>query len=359
MSYVISIDGEEREGPFRLEELEQKMISGTIDGSTLVWEKGMRDWASLKSVDALKHLIDIVPPPLQSTPPPLQPQKKAAEPSEVDVKTTLSPTNEGEDAVDNKYFLDGGKHYLANTFKINNEYITGWGYLGGLFTRVFPVFLVESYLLQGATFFVVSFWLELVLGAKRARAVGGREFMNRIITLDIFFFVMPFAVFLILGFGKVTGAAGILSGLVYVATLIYGIWSRIVLCRDSTSLDKGGAYCLLQYLKPNTPSKQKALLALLENVDRLKAEVALPEEVALTVSLVSPDKRKIAMGEYGNEFYYLCCLSNRQKIGIKDWPNASSLLKGRLFKKEGQYKEIDQTLKHLESTVRALSRARI
>jgi hypothetical protein len=72
MAQYYYTDGKERYGPFSLEELSGRKISG----DTLVWKEGMADWMPARQVDELQTLLvssgpSTVPPPtfsMQSVP---------------------------------------------------------------------------------------------------------------------------------------------------------------------------------------------------------------------------------------------------------------------------------------------------
>ena len=60
-AYNVAVDGKPT-GPFKMDELEQMVESGQLSRNSLVWKKGMVDWAKAGSVDELKHLFDEMPP---------------------------------------------------------------------------------------------------------------------------------------------------------------------------------------------------------------------------------------------------------------------------------------------------------
>lgn len=72
--YFISTDRESRQGPFKLEEINQKLMTGQISSDTWVWSKGMAAWQQIKDLEVFGDALDSVPPPFeaneQATPPP-------------------------------------------------------------------------------------------------------------------------------------------------------------------------------------------------------------------------------------------------------------------------------------------------
>ena len=56
-------DGEEKFGPFTMDELKEKNISR----ETLVWSKELEDWQTADSVSELKEIFFLSPPPLKKT----------------------------------------------------------------------------------------------------------------------------------------------------------------------------------------------------------------------------------------------------------------------------------------------------
>ena len=358
MNFFISVNGEQRQGPFSKSDLEKKMLTNEINNSTLVWTRGMDDWAPLDSVKELDELRDVVPPPLKKKTEPIQivSTNKPESPAKSEKESGDPSRATVQQAIDDKYFLDGAQHYFRNTFQLNNEFLSSWDFLVGIITRVMPFgFILETLVLQQATYGILSFWTLTVLRGKRARAVRGQSFKNRIVSLDIFFFLTTLAVILLGGdSNEVSPFVGPLSGVLMISGLVYGLWSTFALTRDSVSLDKGGSYCMLQYLKPNTLSKKKALIELLENIEGLVEDAEIPNYVAVSVNVVPSGKTDVAEKEYGNRYYFLCCYSDSAVLGIKDWASLSSGAQSKVFRKKGQYADIDRTLLHLKRTVGAL-----
>ena len=52
-------DGNERQGPFTVDELKQK----SIRRDTPVWKKGLTDWTRAGDIAELKSLFENIPPP--------------------------------------------------------------------------------------------------------------------------------------------------------------------------------------------------------------------------------------------------------------------------------------------------------
>ncbi|MCB9832772.1 MAG: SPFH domain-containing protein [Planctomycetes bacterium] len=67
-SYWVAIGGE-RSGPFTMDTLRQQVLSGRLNGQTLVWTEGMASWAAAAQVPALASILATVPPPLPPDPP--------------------------------------------------------------------------------------------------------------------------------------------------------------------------------------------------------------------------------------------------------------------------------------------------
>lgn len=55
-------NGQEKEGPVTLEELKQK----DIQPKTLIWHEGLDDWKEAESVEELRELFELSPPPLDT-----------------------------------------------------------------------------------------------------------------------------------------------------------------------------------------------------------------------------------------------------------------------------------------------------
>lgn len=55
-------NGQEKEGPVTLEELKQK----DIQPKTLIWHEGLDDWKEADSVEELRELFELSPPPLDT-----------------------------------------------------------------------------------------------------------------------------------------------------------------------------------------------------------------------------------------------------------------------------------------------------
>lgn len=55
-------NGQEKEGPFSLEELKMK----DIYPNTLIWHEGLEDWKEAENIDELREIFELSPPPLNS-----------------------------------------------------------------------------------------------------------------------------------------------------------------------------------------------------------------------------------------------------------------------------------------------------
>jgi len=62
MAVHIAVDGAAT-GPFGREALEDRIQSGALDRSTMVWMQGMKEWQPAGEVEALQPLFDSTPPP--------------------------------------------------------------------------------------------------------------------------------------------------------------------------------------------------------------------------------------------------------------------------------------------------------
>lgn len=54
-SYYAVVDGQ-RKGPFYLQQIKQMLKDGTITSQTLIWKKGMADWALAETFDELRSI---------------------------------------------------------------------------------------------------------------------------------------------------------------------------------------------------------------------------------------------------------------------------------------------------------------
>ncbi|WP_293965789.1 SPFH domain-containing protein [uncultured Porphyromonas sp.] len=61
-NYFLAIKGK-RQGPFTLEEIEQKIEDGEIAKDTLVWKKGLKQWVKLEEMEEYQHFFDDNYPP--------------------------------------------------------------------------------------------------------------------------------------------------------------------------------------------------------------------------------------------------------------------------------------------------------
>ncbi|MDY0142847.1 MAG: GYF domain-containing protein [Bacteroidales bacterium] len=55
-------NGQEKEGPVTLEELKQK----EIQSKTLIWHEGLDDWKEAESIEELREIFELSPPPLDT-----------------------------------------------------------------------------------------------------------------------------------------------------------------------------------------------------------------------------------------------------------------------------------------------------
>ena len=65
-------DGNERQGPFTVEELKEK----SLRRDTPVWKKGLTDWTRAGDIVELKPLFENIPPPFHKTNPANNSNKK-------------------------------------------------------------------------------------------------------------------------------------------------------------------------------------------------------------------------------------------------------------------------------------------
>ncbi|MHB1769097.1 MAG: GYF domain-containing protein, partial [Phycisphaerae bacterium] len=65
-SYFVAANGSQT-GPFDMTTLAAKIKSGDIKPGTLVWKNGMADWAAAETIDEIKSLFPVQPPPLPPT----------------------------------------------------------------------------------------------------------------------------------------------------------------------------------------------------------------------------------------------------------------------------------------------------
>lgn len=55
-------DGNEKNGPLSLDELQQEGISN----GTLIWFEGLDDWTPAGDLDDMKHILELNPPPVEN-----------------------------------------------------------------------------------------------------------------------------------------------------------------------------------------------------------------------------------------------------------------------------------------------------
>lgn len=63
IAYYVAIDGQQQ-GPFRQDIMAQKIKTGEVDRSTLVWHAGLTEWTRADNVSELSGLFAMTPPPL-------------------------------------------------------------------------------------------------------------------------------------------------------------------------------------------------------------------------------------------------------------------------------------------------------
>ncbi len=64
IDYYLAINGK-RQGPFDEASIEKKIVNAEIDGSTLIWKKGLKQWVNLSEMSDFQHLFDEnCPPPI-------------------------------------------------------------------------------------------------------------------------------------------------------------------------------------------------------------------------------------------------------------------------------------------------------
>lgn len=80
--YFISTDRESRQGPFKLEVINEKLVAGQITSDTWVWSKGMTTWQRIRDIDAFRDALESVPPPFEAEESETPPSFSAFEPME-------------------------------------------------------------------------------------------------------------------------------------------------------------------------------------------------------------------------------------------------------------------------------------
>ena len=64
IDYYLAISGQ-RQGPFSLLAIKQKIVNGEITENTLAWKKGLRQWVKLGEMEEFQHFFDDnCPPPI-------------------------------------------------------------------------------------------------------------------------------------------------------------------------------------------------------------------------------------------------------------------------------------------------------
>tara|TARA_B100000035_G_C21032260_1_gene569093 strand:+ start:272 stop:898 length:627 start_codon:yes stop_codon:yes gene_type:complete len=166
MKYYYSTNGVDQNGPLTFEELKREGITA----ETLIWHKGMNEWQKAGEIPKLKILFEketiILSKPKTKIPPPpvRRPSVRNSLPSPSEVKNENLVKPVKVEKIIEKPVINKVQNF--SWWKFDDEYITGWQYLGRS--------LVGWLLL----FFIIGLYLQAVTAYKRSNSLGNSNSTN-------------------------------------------------------------------------------------------------------------------------------------------------------------------------------------
>jgi uncharacterized membrane protein YhaH (DUF805 family) len=167
-------NGHEKEGPLTLDELKQK----DIKAKSLIWHIGLDDWKEAESVDELREIFELSPPP-------------------IDIVNNTSIAAEAKDfKTENQsnapsYFMYKQRMFI-NSFSFNGRIRRtefGISFIIFMFVVVFVNELVQSGEYPTTAFaFIPLYWFLWAQGAKRCHDLGNNGWWQ----------IIPFYIILLL-----------------------------------------------------------------------------------------------------------------------------------------------------------------
>jgi len=144
--YFYSIN-QEKEGPVSLEEL----IQLNIEPKTLIWYEGLEDWKSADSIEELKSLFELIPPPL------------ASEMDNTNTSESNTFTRKKLQMFANPFSFDGRIRRTEYGISLIIFVLVAAFLNGILESGKFPI---------GGLFYIPSYWFLWAQGAKRCHDLG-------------------------------------------------------------------------------------------------------------------------------------------------------------------------------------------
>lgn len=165
-------NGQDKEGPVTLEELKQKDITP----KTLIWYEGLDDWKEAESVDELKEIFELSPPPIDTKNDIIEIVESNDLSSENNSESTSSYSAKKQGMFSNPFSFDGR---IRRT-----EY--GISFIIFVFVAVFVNALVKTgeYPIIGLAY-IPMYWFLWAQGAKRCHDLGNNGWWQ----------IIPFYVF--------------------------------------------------------------------------------------------------------------------------------------------------------------------
>jgi uncharacterized membrane protein YhaH (DUF805 family) len=152
-------NGKEKEGPVTFEDLIQK----DIKPKTLIWHEGLEDWKEAESIDELREIFELIPPPLETE----NDTSMATEDNDLKSKNqTASASNYSA----KKQGMFYNPFSFAGRIR-RTEYVISFIII--LFVAAFVNVLVqsdESSII--GVLYIVMYWFLLAQGAKRCHDLG-------------------------------------------------------------------------------------------------------------------------------------------------------------------------------------------
>ncbi len=152
-------NGQGKEGPVTLEELKQKDITP----KTLIWHEGLDDWKEAESVDELKELFELSPPPIDT------------KNDTTDLVQSEDLGSENSSETTNGYSVKKQRMF-SNPFSFcgrirRTEYGISFIIYALIYVIVEALFATGDYPNVGLAYFPLS-WFYLAQGAKRCHDLG-------------------------------------------------------------------------------------------------------------------------------------------------------------------------------------------
>lgn len=160
MKYYYSTNGIEKNGPLSFEELQSKSITP----KTLIWHEGMNDWKAAIEIPKVKILFDkeIIIPSKEKNNGKTAPSASNSFPPKVNYKNSVKSIK--LEKIVEKPVIEKAQSF--SWWRFDDEYITGWQYMGRSLAGGLLAIII------------IGLYLQAVTAYKRSNSLGNSNSTN-------------------------------------------------------------------------------------------------------------------------------------------------------------------------------------